>query len=157
MPRMLDIINGEHVSGLTVDGNGYYVNDVGYYVSKHGSAPEVLSASAEDVRIVAGGVLYVSSGGTATNVNVEEDGSLYMQVAPDTVVQGSYNGVAFNNSNGYVYGYTHNPLSALARVAVMSGGTATDIVCSAGWVNANVGGLLTSSYITSTGGLTLSG
>ena len=110
----------------------------------------------EDATVEAGGVLSALAGGTATNLTVEDGASLHMAVAPDTVVQGTSAGSAFINSDGYLSGYVHEPTS-ITRIAVSSGGTAVDITCVEGWINVSKGGLLSSSYVSSTGRLGLNG
>jgi len=132
----------EVTSGLVIDGT--------YNLSS--GMPELASAT-----VVAGGMLYVYSGGVATDLTVEDGASLYMAVAPDTIVQGTSAGVAFSNSNGYLSGYVHEPDKIAARIAISSGGTAVDITCNEGWVNVSQGGLLSSSHIASTGRLGLNG
>jgi len=110
----------------------------------------------EDATVEPGGVLSALAGGTATNLTVEDGASLHMAVAPDTVVQGTSAGVPFVNSDGYLSGYVHEPTS-ITRIAISSGGTAVDVTCVEGWINVSAGGLLSSSYVSSTGRLGLNG
>ena len=114
----------------------------------------------EDAELVDGGKLIVSSGGTATNVELE-GGILYtMAVSPDTLVQAWSNGMLVtNNSGGYLSGYTHNPGDGdtAGTLYIYNGGTATEIVGSNSWIRVSEGGLLSGAEITSTGRLGVHG
>lgn len=151
-----DIWNGSSVSGITIGAN-YYLNDTAQYLKNYGSAPENPHAYMDNCHVVQTGTLYVSSGGVATNITADEDSTLVFYVAPDTVFEGTSNGVAFSLRDGLLSGYVNNGGSATAAVNIMSGGTATDITGINGWIRVSSGGVLSNSYISSGGRLSLLG
>lgn len=151
-----DIWNGSSVSGLTIGAN-YYLNDTAKYQSKYGSAPENPHAYMDSCHVVEGGSLYVSSGGIATNITADEYSTLVFYVAPDTVFEGTSNGVAFSLRDGVLSGYINNGGSATAAVNIQSGGTATDITGINGWIRVSSGGLLSNCRVSSGGRLSLLG
>lgn len=151
-----DIYNGASSTGLTIN-DKWFVNDTKVYSSRFGSAPDIGTATLDSAHVTEDGSLYVSSGGTATNITADEYSTLVFYVAPDTVFEGTSNGVAFSLRNGVLSGYINNGGSATAAVNIKSGGTATDITCINGWVRVSSGGMLTSSYISSGGRFSLLG
>ena len=150
-----DIWNGSSVSGLTIGAN-YYLNDTAKYQSKYGSAPENPHAYMDSCHVVEGGSLYVSSGGIATNITADEYSTLVFYVAPDTVFEGTSNGVAFSLRDGVLSGYVNSGGSNTAAVNILSGGTATDITNIRGWVRVSRGGFLSNCYA-SGGGVNIAG
>ena len=85
------------------------------------------------------GSLYVSSGGTATNIDASAGAYVGFEVAPDTRVQGTRDGRAFEMKNGVISGYT----ASNGGLDVCSGGTATDIFVSGGSLVVSSGGTAT--------------
>ncbi len=150
-----DIWNGSSVSGLTIGAN-YYLNDTAKYQSNYGSAPENPHAYMDSCHVVEGGSLYVSSGGIATNITADEYSTLVFYVAPDTVFEGTSNGVAFSLRDGVLSGYVNSGGSNTAAVNILSGGTATDITNIRGWVRVSSGGFLSNCYA-SGGGVNIAG
>ena len=144
-------------SGTTA--NRTTVNFSGYlHVSSGGTANNTtvylgwlhVCGSANNTTVNDGGTLYVSSGGTA-NITTVNDGStlcvssggtalgivtvsgayLVFDVAPDTYIEGTYDGSAFEIKDGAVSNFTVNDGCTLC---VSSGGTATEIIENGGFV-----------------------
>lgn len=72
-----------------------------------------------------GGGLSVSSGGTATNIIISSGAMLKLAVAPDTYIQGTSSGSAFEIINGNISGYTG---AKRCTLTIYSGGTADTII-----------------------------
>ncbi|MCI5779314.1 MAG: autotransporter adhesin family protein [Lentisphaeria bacterium] len=104
-------------------------------------------------------ILQVFAGGTATNVTIESDGSLYLYVASDTVVNGTSKGiddddqetsVPFSIVNGVLDSYTHDPAEKAAWLRACPGGTITNVTLPTSGVKLAVdGGVVSGAYIAS--------
>ena len=120
------------ISGYTVDGGNLYVASGGT-----ANSTTVNSYCSMDV----------SSGGTATAITVSSGGWLGITVAPDTYIQGTSNGSAFEMKDAFISGYTvdggnlyvasggtakSTTVNSLGLMYVSSGGTATEITVSSG-------------------------
>ncbi len=82
--------------------------------------------------------LEIDGGGTATNIVAPEGASLQLTVAPDTYIQGTYAGSAFEIKDGLVSDYTVH-----GWLRISSGGTASNITNESGYMTVSCGGKLT--------------
>ena len=104
---------------------------------------DVCSGGVLEDATLGGGCLFVFSGGTATNINIVDNSFLYMTVAPDTYVQGTWYGCAFEMKDAYVSGITVQQCG----LYVSNGGMAEDIVNLGGKVGVGFGGTVTNTII----------
>ena len=120
---------------------------------------------ANSTTVNSGGSMDIESGGTATNIFVASGGVLGITVAPETYIQGTSNGSAFEMKNAQISGYTVNngymlissggvanstTVNSDGSMYISSGGTATNIIWTpcVGHVSAENGAYVTyaSSY-----------
>jgi len=167
------VMDGGVVSNTTVSDLGYMnissggtancttVNSRGYmYISSGGTANNttvnyygIMSISsggtADSTTVNAYGNMYIFSGGTATNIVAESGAYLGITVAPDTYIQGTYNGSAFEMKNAYISGYTLD-----GTMYISSGGMANyTTVNSSGYMDIYSGGTANSTTVNSGGGM----
>jgi len=100
------------------------VNDGGYVVVSSGGTANITTVND-------GSTLCVSSGGTALGIVTVSGAYLVFDVAPDTYIEGTYDGSAFEIKDGAVSNFTVNDGCTLC---VSSGGTATEIIENGGFV-----------------------
>ena len=133
-------LGGLHVCGSA---NNTTVNDGGtLYVSSGGTATDTTVNDGGGLHVSSGGTanittvndgstLCVSSGGTALGIVTVSGAYLVFDVAPDTYIEGTYDGSAFEIKDGAVSNFTVNDGSTLC---VSSGCTATEIIENGGFV-----------------------
>ena len=114
-------------SGILEVSSGGAANET--TVNSRGHMSVLRGGAASDTVVNSGGYLGVYYGGTATNIIASDGARLHMLVASNTYMQGSYNGSAFEMKDGYISGYTVN---SGCSMAIVSGGTATNIIASDG-------------------------
>lgn len=117
----LYISRGGTAAGTTLNSSG------GMYVSSGGTA--------DSVTVNSNGFMYVYSGGTANGIAASRGARLNIVVAPNTYIQGTYAGSAFEMKNAGISGYTVDS----GGLWVRSGGLADSII-----VNSN-GSMMVSS------------
>ncbi|MBQ9789700.1 MAG: AIDA repeat-containing protein, partial [Lentisphaeria bacterium] len=99
------------------------------------------------------GSMYVSSGGTASNITASSGAYLGFVVAPDTYIQGTSNGSAFEIKDSKVDNYTIDR----GYLHVESGGTANNTtVNSSGWMSVSSGGTANSTTVNNWGSMYVS-
>ena len=114
------ISSGGIADSTTLNSVSPYYYGGGFFVYSGGTA--------NNTTVNSGGSMHVSSGGTATGIVAASGAFLGLTVAPDTYIQGTYDGSAFEMKNAYISKYT---VSA-GSFYVLSGGTANDTTVSAG-------------------------
>ncbi len=100
-------------------------------VNSSGSMSIDYGATANNTTINDGGRMVISSGATATNLEVMSGGTLEIMIAPDTYVQGTSNGSAFEMKDGFIEGYTINYEGWLV---ISSGATANSTTINSGYM-----------------------
>ncbi|MBO5690021.1 MAG: AIDA repeat-containing protein, partial [Lentisphaeria bacterium] len=139
----LFVNNGGKANNTTLNSNGYL------YISSGGTANNTVINSARGFMYVLsggtangitikseGGTLFVSSGGTATNIVASACAAMVITVAPNTYIQGTYTGSAFEMKNALLSGFTAN----YTDVNIVSGGTAKDTTVYGGVMRVDNGG-----------------
>ena len=144
--------NATVVSGgqLNVSSGGAAVSAT---VSSGGQMVVSGGGTVESAVVSSGGEFDLVSGGTATGVEVASGGALSVQVAPDTVAQGTSGGSAFAMSGGVLSGFAVNENT---RIEVVTGGAASDITVTSGGVMILSGGEAGDTAVTSGGQLNIS-
>ena len=134
----LYVTSGGTATSTTVNSDGRL------YVSSGGTATSTTVNPA--------GSVYVSSGGTATDIVASQGAILRLTVAPDTYIQGTSDGSAFEMKDAFIANYTVNSGGCLD---VASGGIATETTVNSGCsMRVSSGGTATSTTVSS-GGLLL--
>jgi len=107
---------------------------------------------ANSTTVNSGGWMTIRSGGTATNIIAADSAFLRIVVAPDTYVQGTYAGSAFEMKDAYISGYT---LNRNCDMDISSGGVAdSTTVNSGGWMVID-SGVANSTTVNSGGSLSI--
>lgn len=145
-------------ASTTVNGNG------SMFVSSGGTATNTTlnyasmfvcsGGTAINTNVNTYGLMVISSGGTATGINTS--GSmprLFITVAPDTVINGTYNNTPFSLQDGKLDSFT---ILNSCRVDVVSGGTADNLVVSWGFFDVSSGGTATRTTIGHLGNMKVS-
>ena len=111
----------------------------------------ILQGGKADKIIVNEGELYISSGGSAANIQVAASGILSLIVASGTYAQGTSNGVAFDMRNGILSDYV---LTGDGAVEVISGGVVNRTTVD-NWGDLTIfeGGVANSTIVNSAGEL----
>ena len=109
---------------------------------------------AENVTISSGGTMYVYSFCTATHITAAEGAIIQITVAPNTYIQGNYNGSAFEMKDAFISGYTINSSGGMD---ISSGGTANSTTIGyRGSMNISSGGTANSTTINLGGSMNIS-
>lgn len=102
-------------------------------------------ASVNDVKICSGGELFVLDGGRATNVVAEEAAILGIDVSPETFVQGTFAGSAFETKDGRLSGFV---VTEKDCITILEGGIAFDTVIEPeGQMNLYSGGIASNTIV----------
>ncbi|MBR2508559.1 MAG: AIDA repeat-containing protein [Lentisphaeria bacterium] len=115
-----DNVTIETVGDINVRGgtaNNTILNSDGFLTVFYGSA--------DHTTVNYGGLIAVRSGGTATDISVVSGGRLSIDVAPDTYIQGTSNGYAFEMKNASISDFC---IDSESIMNVISGGTADNTV-----------------------------
>ena len=111
--------------------NGYKVDDRRKIFVESGGV-------ASNTWIQQGGWMMISSGGKATNIVADSGARLDITVAPDTYIQGTSAGSAFEMKDGHINGYK---IADRCDMFVESGGVASNTwIQQGGWMEVNRGG-----------------
>ncbi|MBP5532293.1 MAG: hypothetical protein J6Y54_09750, partial [Lentisphaeria bacterium] len=120
--------------------NSTIVSAGGYLYVSSGGVVDVVSAGNASITIL--------SGGTATNIAAANGGHLNITVAPDTYIQGTRAGSAFEMKNAMISGYTISN----GGMHVSSGGTANETtVAYQCYLRVSNGGVANSTIVSSSG------
>jgi len=110
--------------GLTISNGGFASNTTlaspGFLTYAKPQMWVLYGGSADRITIQSTGALYVQIGGSATNIIAEDGAYLVLSVSSGTYAKGTSNGIAFENQNGYISGYTIDH----GYLGINSGGTA---------------------------------
>jgi len=107
-------------------------------VSSGGHLQVSSGAVADGVTVGMNGGLEVLSGGTATGIVAEAGVGFSFEIAPDTVIAGTSDGVAFEIRGGSVSSFG----VGFKELDVLSGGTAGDISVAGGTLSVHSGGMV---------------
>ena len=129
---ILEISSGGTLNSTTINSwghlsvsSGVTANDTTVYSG--GSIDVLNGGTANSTTVNSGGSMWVSSGGTALNLDIANGAYLSFILEPNTHIQGSSNGSAFEMKDGLLSDYTvHKALW------VSSGGTANNITVAEG-------------------------
>ena len=100
---------------------------------------------ANNTRINSGGWMDIYKGATATNIVADSGAMLTITVAPDTYIQGTSAGSAFEMKGGHINGYK---VADCCEMFVESGGVASNTwIQQGGWMKINNGGVANSTII----------
>ena len=98
------------------------------FVSEDGMLFVSTGGTAETVTVEEFGGLHVLSGGTATDLNISENAELGLHIAPDTYAEGTLGESAFEVKDAFVSGWTLDTV----RLYVENGGTAEELTVNPG-------------------------
>ena len=136
----IDVSKDGTANGVTVDGGDVDVSAGG---TVNGATVDygwmrVSAGGTVNGATVDSGWMYVSAGGTAVGIVASAGAALELDVAPDTYVQGTYDGSAFEIKDGFVGGYT---IHDGCELNVSNGGKADNTTVNAGgWMYVSEGG-----------------
>ena len=125
------VSSGGTMSGVTIEGWGHL------WVSS--------GASVHDIKVCSGGEIFVLDGGTATNIVAEEAAILGIDVSPETHVQGTFAGSAFDTKDGRLSGFV---VTERDCITILDGGMAFDTVIEpGGQMNLYSGGIASNTHV----------
>ena len=119
----------------------------------HGTATIHSGTTANDTTVNDGGCLEVHSGGTAANIDMVNGARFNFRVAPDTYVQGTAGGSAFEMKDASISNYVVNYGGS---IYVCSGGSAYSTTVNNGGMYVSSGGTANNTTLNSGGSLYLS-
>ena len=102
-----------------------------------------ISSGGTGTAIYTDGYLYISSGGTATDITATNLTTLHICIAPDTYIQGTRKGSAFEMKDAVISDF----IIKYDRLIVMSGGTANSTTVDGGWLGISSGGMANSTTV----------
>ena len=154
----LDVLSGGAVSKVSVEGNSWLRVSNGGVVRNvtlgYDAWGNVYSGGSADTLLLSSGCyMYVRSGGTATNILFSSGGGLYLEVAPGTWAQGTYNGIPFEMKDGKLSDYILDD----GHLIVSSGGALSNTtIISGGFAHLKGGGSAVNATVLSSGWLVVS-
>ena len=158
-----DVASDTYVQGIVND-RAFEMKDayISGFTLEKGNCFNVLSGAVADSIAVSGGYMavsnggvangvtfgsrgsfYVFSGGTATNIIADSNSYLSFDVAPDTYVQGTVNGHAFEIKDANISGFSLEK----GNLNVSSGGTADGTIVSSGYLYVSSGGIVDNTTV----------
>ncbi|MBE6403339.1 MAG: hypothetical protein E7039_06420, partial [Lentisphaerae bacterium] len=154
---IMHISSGGVANSTTVNSSGYiHISNGGVAndttINSRGNMYISNGGVANSTTVNSGGWMTIRSGGTATNIIAADSAFLRIVVAPDTYVQGTYAGSAFEMKDAYISGYT---LNRNCDMDISSGGVAdSTTVNSGGWMVID-SGVANSTTVNSGGSLSI--
>ncbi|MBO4690846.1 MAG: AIDA repeat-containing protein, partial [Paludibacteraceae bacterium] len=116
--------------GNLADGIVCKTNDLNSFDVDSGKSAIIYSGGiANNTNVKDTGLMVISSGGTAMNITAESGAWIVMHVAPDTYVEGTINGNAFEMKDAYLSDYT---VYSSGCLHVSNGGTVENIIVKKG-------------------------
>ena len=103
--------------------------------------------TANNTTVNSGGWMMINRGGKATNIIADSGAGLLITVAPDTYIQGTSAGSAFEMKDGHINGYK---IADRCEMFVESGGVASNTyIQQGGWMEINNGGVANHTTVNS--------